>query len=136
MSPFLNGTHSRRSLVSCPLLVVRSCRTVSGMNEQHFIAGSTKTIAAPPTVPAASVTNSIKPEFIRLSKPGTLCPWTGLSRSKLNELILPCPANDHKPPVRAICLRKKGARRGVRLISHDSLLTYLRNLETEGGESK
>jgi len=28
---------------------------------------------------------NIKPEFIRLPKPGTRCPWTGLSRGKMNQ---------------------------------------------------
>jgi hypothetical protein len=43
---------------------------------------------------------NIKPEFIRMPKPGTRCPWTGLSRGKMNQLVLPCQENDHKPPVK------------------------------------
>jgi len=31
-----------------------------------------------------------RPEFIRLPKPGKSDPWTGLSRSVLNQLVLPC----------------------------------------------
>ena len=71
---------------------------------------------------------SITPEFIRLPKPGTLCRWTGLSRSKLNELILPSPLNSFKPPVRSLSFRNRGQIKAVRLIVLDSLLGYLRGL--------
>lgn len=72
--------------------------------------------------------STITPEFIRLPKPGTLCLWTGLSRSKLNELILPSPLNSFKPPVRSLSLRNRGQVKAVRLIVLDSLLGYLRSL--------
>jgi hypothetical protein len=81
------------------------------------------------TAPIAAVeTSPLMPEFIRLPKPGTLCRWTGLSRSKLNELILPSPLNNHKPPVRSLSLRNRGQLKAVRLIVLDSLLGYLRGL--------
>ena len=75
-----------------------------------------------------SETSPFTPEFIRLPKPGTLCRWTGLSRSKLNELILPSPLNSFKPPVRSLSLRNRGQIKAVRLIVLDSLLGYLRGL--------
>lgn len=75
--------------------------------------------------------HDITPEFIRLPKPGTLCPWTGLSRSKLNELILPSPLNSFKPPVRSVSLRNRGQLKAVRLIVFDSLIGYLRGLMAE-----
>ena len=74
---------------------------------------------------------NIIPEFIRLPKPGTRCPFTGLSRSGLNNLILPTEVNGHKPPVRSVCLRNRGAMRGTRLIVFDSLIQHLRSC---GGE--
>ena len=81
-----------------------------------------------------------RPEFIRLPK-GGLCPYTGLSRSKLNQLILPCEQNDWKPPVKSVCLRQRGAVKGTRLILLeslldvlDSLLDYLYNQLEEGAE--
>lgn len=70
--------------------------------------------------------NAIPPLTIRLPKPGTLCPVTGLARSALNELILPCPANDFSPPVKSFSLRRKGARRGIRLVDFQSLESYIR----------
>ena len=76
----------------------------------------------------SSEASPVMPEFIRLPKPGTLCRWTGLSRSKLNELILPSPLNNHKPPVRSLSLRNRGQVKAVRLIVLDSLLGYLRSL--------
>ena len=82
----------------------------------------------------------MRPEFLRLPKPGTLCPLTGLGRSYLNSLILPTDANGHRPPVASVCLRQRGAKRGVRLISWDSLSAYLfarlegANAETESAK--
>ncbi len=87
----------------------------------------------PSAATAGNVATPTMPEFIRLPKPGHLCSWTGLSRSKLNELILPCPFNAHKPPVRSVCLRRQGAVKGTRLIDLASLLAYL-NQHAEGGE--
>lgn len=69
-----------------------------------------------------------KPEWIRLPAPRARCPFTGLSRSTLNELTIPGPANDGNPPVRSVVLRKRGALRGIRLISYDSLMKYLAGL--------
>lgn len=85
-------------------------------------APATGGVVAPTASPA-------RPEFIRLPRPRTLCPWTGLSRSKLNELILPSPLNGFRPPVRSVSLRNRGQIRAVRLVNFDSLMAYLRNLE-------
>ena len=75
---------------------------------------------------------SVKPEFIRLPKSGTRCPYTGLSRSKLNQLVLPCKENDYKPPVESKVLRNRGTIRGTRLIVFDSLMSYLEGLDFGG----
>ncbi len=66
------------------------------------------------------------PEFIRLPIKG-LCPITGLSRSKIYELILPSESNNYKPPVKSVSLRKPGQIKGTRLIVLKSLLDYLRD---------
>ncbi|MCL5096346.1 MAG: hypothetical protein M1608_02175 [Candidatus Omnitrophica bacterium] len=76
-------------------------------------------------VSAPGVINKFEPEFVRLPKPRTRCPKTGLSRSKMCELVLPCSANGFKPPVRSVVLRSKGKVRGVRLIDFASLMAYL-----------
>ena len=68
---------------------------------------------------------TVKPEFVRLPKSGSRCPHTGLSRSKLNQLVLPCKENDFKPPVESKVLRSRGTIRGTRLIVFDSLINYL-----------
>ena len=70
----------------------------------------------------------LKPEWLRLPARGARCPYTGLSRSTLNELTIPGPANDGRPPVKSVVLRKRGALRGIRLISYDSLMRYLSEL--------
>jgi len=72
-----------------------------------------------------------KPEWIRLPRPGERDRLTGLSRSTLCELAVPGAANDFKPPVKSILIKKRNAQRGIRLINFDSLIEYLRNLETE-----
>ena len=72
-----------------------------------------------------------RPEFIRLPKSGSQCPWSGLSRSKLNELILPTPLNQFSPPVSSVSLRHRGQLRAVRLVAFDSLMAYLRQLERQ-----
>lgn len=69
-----------------------------------------------------------KPEWIRLPSPGERCRFTGLSRGTLNELVIPCAANNEKPPVKSVVLRKRGSLRGIRLISYDSLMNYLTSL--------
>lgn len=69
----------------------------------------------------------MRPEFIRLPKPGTLCHYTGLSRSKMNELVLPSAFNNFKPEVKSISLRNRGQVKAVRLVVYDSLMTYLRS---------
>jgi hypothetical protein len=72
------------------------------------------------------------PEYIRLPKTGKLCNRTGLSRSYLNALILPTDENKHRPPVKSVCLRRKGAKTGVRLIVYASLLEFLHKHEATG----
>lgn len=64
--------------------------------------------------------SSSLPEFIRLPKSGLRCPWTGLSRSALYELILPAQA-----PVKSVVLKRRAAKRGIRLIHLPSLVAYL-----------
>ena len=66
-----------------------------------------------------------QPEFIRLPKRGQ-CPITGLTRSKLYDLISPNEGNGFKPPVKSLSLRKPGQTKGTRLIVLQSLLAYLR----------
>ena len=60
----------------------------------------------------------LRAEFVRLPKPSTTCPITGLSRSKMWDLIA-------QGCVKSVCLRKKGAAKGTRLVHLESLLSYL-----------
>jgi hypothetical protein len=80
-------------------------------------------------IPAVVVGAADKPEFIRLPRPGTRCVHTGLSRTGLAELAIPSKANNYRPPVRAVEIRKRGTARGVWLIRYDSLMQYLASLE-------
>lgn len=74
------------------------------------------------------------PEFIRLPPPGNREPHTGLTRSFLNLLILPCGYNGNKPPVRSFVLRKKGAKTGVRLIDAADLFRFIREHQQTNGK--
>ena len=87
------------------------------------------TLTIAPIEAAASSQQQI--EFIRLPKPGQLEPHTGLGRSYLNTIILPCAGNNYKPPVRSISLRQRGCKYGVRLIDFQSLMTWIRSHATE-----
>ena len=71
--------------------------------------------------------NAGHPEWIRLPQPKGKCAYTGLSRSALTTLVTPCAANDFKPPVHSVSLRRRGTARGVRLISLQSLLDHIRS---------
>jgi len=89
---------------------------------------TTDSIQIPPRLQAPA-----EPEFLRLPPPGVRCPFTGLSRSALNELILPTKQNGFTPPVRSFCLRKRGAKTGIRLVDYASLKAYIRsNAEAAG----
>lgn len=74
---------------------------------------------------AIAVKTQIDPEYIRLPQVGSRDPVFGLSRTVLNELILPCKKNRGRPPVRSVILRRRGARTGIRLIDLKSLRAYL-----------
>lgn len=72
-----------------------------------------------------------KPEFIRLPKTGERCPYTGLSRTELNGLILPNAKNGGRSSVASVSLRKRGALRGTRLINYDSLIAHLHSISAK-----
>ena len=63
--------------------------------------------------------------YLRLCRPGERCKVSGLSRSGLADLCRPGPRNDYRPPVECRVLKRKGAARGVLLISKQSLLDYI-----------
>jgi hypothetical protein len=75
-------------------------------------------------------------EFIRLPKTKGRDPLFGLSRSFLNQLILPCAGNNYNPPVRSHVLRRRGYRTGIRLISVDSLRAFIKAHEDLSGAAQ
>jgi len=90
---------------------------------------------APILNPTPGSSAHLQAEFYRLPKPGTLDPIFQLSRSTWNILILPCAANDFKPPIQSVSLRKRGSVRGVRLIVADSARAYFNALIAEANQS-
>lgn len=81
-------------------------------------------------VTALTAHNTGRPEWVRLPKPGRRCIYTGLSRSTLNELAIPCEANNFLPPVKSAVIKKRGAMRGIRLVSYNSLMAHIETLCT------
>ena len=65
------------------------------------------------------------PEFVPLPPAKGVEFYSGLKRGKLNQLILPCPENGGRPPVKSVSLRQRGCLKGKRLIHLRSLLDYL-----------
>jgi len=75
--------------------------------------------------PSGKTPTPLLPEWIRLPRSGEKCPYSSLSRSTLNALILPCKANKNRPVVKSSVLPQPGATRGVRLIHRESLMEYI-----------
>ena len=71
------------------------------------------------------------PTYVRLPKAGERCPHSGMSRSMLNNLILPSKENNYNPPVRSKSVVRPGKTRGTRLIDLDSLKAYVE----QGGDA-
>ena len=86
--------------------------------------GQSGNTTAPVAAPASAASTTSEREFLRLPKSGP-CPITGLTRSKLYDLISPNEDNGFKPPVKSVSLRKPGQIKGTRLIVRQSLLDYL-----------
>ncbi len=53
------------------------------------------------------------------------CPFTGLSRSAINQWILPTPENNFTPPVKSFVIRKPGCKTGIRLVDFPSLRAFI-----------
>lgn len=81
---------------------------------------------APLPEPALGIT-IVRPEWIRLPKPGSQCPYSGLTRTPMYGLV-----RDGK--IRSVVLRQRGKLRGIRLICYDSLIGYLRRIAAEQGQ--
>lgn len=83
--------------------------------------------ATPPHLAGPTLTSAVfdNATWLRLPRPGERCPVSGLSRSTLAELVRPCERNGYRPPVEARLLKRKGAARGVLLVSKQSLLAYI-----------
>jgi len=106
-------------------------RYAAGMLQDIHAAGVGGHLTTQSLAGAATATAFVtKPEWLRLPKPGHLCPYSGLSRTTLFQLA-------KAGLIKSISLRKRGAARGIRLIGYDSLMAYLRGLEAtqcdEGG---
>lgn len=100
-----------------------------------FKSKSNETTTEALEVPPRFVATAITPETIRLPKIGEHDPYFGMTRSALNELILPTPRNDFKPFVRSFVLRRKGSRTGIRLIDFQDLRRHiLAHAEKSGAE--
>jgi hypothetical protein len=66
-----------------------------------------------------------KPEYIPIPRVGTKCPYCGLSRSGIYNLIRPTKANGYKVVVASTVARLPGRSRGRRLVHYASLMNHL-----------
>ena len=69
--------------------------------------------AKPTNTTTAEASTQEEPLYIRLRKPGQRCARTGMTRSALNELILPTEKSSYQPPVESKCLRKREGGKGT-----------------------
>ncbi len=66
-----------------------------------------------------------KPEYIPIPRTGTKCPYCGLSRSGIYNLIRPTKANGYKVVVKSANVPLPGKKRGRRMVHYESLMNYL-----------
>ena len=76
----------------------------------------------------ADNSSASRPEWIRVPKTAKVCPHSGLSRSFFHELI-------RAGEIQSMSLRKRGAKHGVRLVSYDSLMAYIRKAGEPGSRT-
>lgn len=76
------------------------------------------------------------PYSFRLPKSGTVDPYFGCSRSWWNERILPCPANNFKPPIKSFTDAAQGHLKGVRFVLFSSALQYFEGLASKDSGRK
>jgi hypothetical protein len=69
-------------------------------------------------------------EFLRIPSRGEKCPITGLSRTSVEEIVVPSKKNNFNPPVRARLRRKPGKLRGIWLIPRQEYIRYFNKLPT------
>jgi hypothetical protein len=92
---------------------------------------SSRIVKASPSDAAALFRDTLDLRWIRLPAPGARCPWTGMSRTGLNSIILPSPINNFRPPVISTSLRHPGQRKATRLINLGSLLKFISDQAAE-----
>jgi hypothetical protein len=66
-----------------------------------------------------------KPEYIPIPRTGTKCPYCGLSRSGIYNLIRPTKANGYKAVVKSSVVRLPGKNRGRRMVHYASMMDCL-----------
>ena len=74
--------------------------------------------------------NDITPIYIRPPRSGN-CPYTGLSRSKIFQLI-----SGENAPVKSVSMRADTQSRGTRLIHFQSLLDYIASFDPQNSKDE
>jgi hypothetical protein len=77
-----------------------------------------------------NLSNQQECEFLRIPARGTKCPISKLSRTAVEELVVPSQKNNFNPPIKAKYHRRPGKLRGVWLIPKAEFLNYFNNLPT------
>lgn len=106
--------------------------------QQHAAGGTGQSSPSPsPAAAGASTATNGFPFQFRLPKAaprggrGEVDPFFGLNRSAWNGLLLPVEANQFRPPVKSVVVKKRGARRGLRLVLFSSAKEFFDRLAAE-----
>ncbi len=67
---------------------------------------------------------------------GEVDPFFGLNRSGWNSLLLSTEANGYRPAVKSVVIKKRNARRGIRLVVFASAKSYFDRLHAEQGAAE
>jgi hypothetical protein len=103
------------------------------MSNKHCAPDSGQRAVPPSDAAVSASCPQLQPAFLRLPRSGSLCWFSGLSRSQLWLLVKSGCIKSHS-------LKRAGTRRGVRLIEAASLVSYLQRCppaeQTEALEGK
>jgi hypothetical protein len=77
-----------------------------------------------------NVFNQQEDEFLRIPARGAKCPISKLSRTAVEELVVPSKKNNFNPAIKAKYHRRPGKLRGTWLIPRQAYLEYFNNLPT------
>ena len=89
-------------------------------NNVHQMPGVNQPFHPSNTAVSVPLSSSFQPVYVRLPRSGTLCPFSGRSRSQIWLLVKEGRVQSHS-------MKRRGTCRGVRLIDFASLIEAIKN---------